>query len=204
MLATVGALAVGAGVWWAKADRPPSAALAALPDEPPSVVSFAGSSSTATPPATTPATPTAIPPATGGAPQSDASTAPTPPDWATVIGDLDRQRSAAFAAADPTLLQQVYATDAPGLIEDGGRIDRLQAAGLRVAGLTHQITSVELVEPTGSGAIVLVVDALPAGTILDAAGAVAATTSAVPRARRFVTVVAVDGGYRIASVAAAD
>jgi hypothetical protein len=172
VLGSLAAAAVTVGIWWAGGDRPSAAALPA-PDP---VVA----ATTAPPPAA----------------------AETAADWAAVVRDLDARRAAAFAAGDPALLQDVYTVTAPGLVEDAVRIRALTDGGLRVDGLVHTVSAVErlpAVDPDAAPRLA-VTDALPAATMVDAAGAAVGTTEPVGDTRRIVTLAIEGGEFRIASV----
>ena len=167
------ALAAGsvlAGLWWASSDATAGAVL----------------------PAVTPAAST-----------EDSSTATAvaksdPVDWSAVVTDLDRRRSAAFAANDASLLATVYTPGSAAMAVDVDRINQLVASGVRVNGLQHAITSVRLLDPATLR--VEVVDSMPALPILDVNGAVVAHTAEQLVTTRVMRLIETAGDYRIVEV----
>jgi len=192
VLGSLATAAVGVGIWWAGGDRPSAAALP-VPD-PMTITPTLGSTEAPT------VAPTGPPPA-AAEPAAAAETV----DWATVVRELDARRAAAFAAADPALLQDVYTVTAPGLVEDAVRIRALADGGLHVEGLVHTVSAVERLPAADPHAAprLAVTDALPAATVVDDAGTAVGTTDPVGDTRRVVTLATEGGGYRIASVTTA-
>lgn len=126
-----------------------------------------------------------------------------------VVGELDAARARALAAADPSLLAQVYVADSAAGQADMATISGLADRGWRVRDGVHVISSVT-VEPAGGagndpgsagGAIQLsVVDSLPAHPVVDVAGNQVGLTPARPEQRRIMVVQRTGDGYRISDI----
>jgi len=159
------------------------------------------------------------PQAAPGAPRPDAAAQVEAPDWPAVVAGLDAARGAAFAAADPALLAEVYLDGSAARQSDAVAVGRLAAQGWRVQGGVHEISSVTVdgeSDPaggtvTGGGAAdhgaegglvrLAVVDSLPSHPIVDADGRQVGVTPARAEQRRILVVTRAAAGYRISDVA---
>jgi hypothetical protein len=97
---------------------------------------------------------------------------PPAADWPAVLAAVDRARSRAFAAADPALLRDVYAADAPALRRDRAVLQRLADAGLHADGLRLRATRVVQTSRSGDRVWLAVTDLLPPYRLRDAGDAV--------------------------------
>lgn len=197
----LGAGAVRVGLWWARSGRV----------DPPTVASVAQDSVPDTPgPADTPAGATA---ATAGA---AVTVATGQANWVAVVAGLDANRARALTQLDPNLLDLVYVPQAPARAVDLATIQQLRAAGYRLAGAGHTITSVALVSSgsappaesgtAGDGAVtanttlVRVVESMPQVMITGSDGQVIGHTQGSPSSTVLLTLVRADDGFRIRSV----
>ena len=126
-------------------------------------------------------------------------------DWATVIVDLDAARARALAAADESLLGEVYLTQSPAEQADARTIEQLAAQGWTVQDGVHEITEVTVDETSDGDASpdwvkVAVTDSLPARVIVDRSGQAVGATTSRPAARRILTLVSTPAGFRIGAV----
>jgi hypothetical protein len=140
------------------------------------------------------------------------------PDWTEVVVELDAARARAFAAADATLLDQVYDDpNSTAAASDAATIDRLAQGGWRVRDGIHEIVSVTIDDPAGEVAAepsataapvtdsearagpvrLAVVDVLPARSIVDSAGVQVGVTQARAEQERILVVGSTAAGYRI-------
>jgi hypothetical protein len=142
-------------------------------------------------------------PAAGPGPVQPAAptTGSAEPEWSRVVAALDAARSAAFAARDVTLLDAVYAPDAPEREVDAERIGALRDAGLRPDGAAHRVASVRVAESSPDGSTILaVVEDQPATALYDASGAPAGRSPAVGEATVLLHLDRTADGYRISRI----
>lgn len=120
-----------------------------------------------------------------------------PPDGCgSELAELDRVRAAAFAAADPSGLHQVYAPSSPLLAADRGTIESYRARGGRVVGAVLQIWSCEVLERSEDTIRLEVVDVLGPAHVRWADDSL----SVLPRdraTRRWITLQHTPDGWRI-------
>lgn len=122
-------------------------------------------------------------------------------DWTSVVRLLDERRSAAFRDLDPGLLTEVYVAGAAPLSADTEQLAAIAAADVRVDGAAHLIQSVTMVDELASpGPLVAVVDSLPSYPIRRADGTVVGRTAGTTPARRLLSLVRQEAGYRIAGI----
>jgi serine/threonine protein kinase len=146
-----------------------------------------------------PAAPPALEAASLDTPAQAPTAAPTP-DWSAILARLDSGRDAAIANLDAAALNQIYAAGSPPLAVDAAAIRRLAGAGVRAEGLRLEIESVRLIRRTPAGAVVRVVDRLPAYEIIDADGQVVERRPGRGSAAWLVELVPAGDGWRIAAV----
>jgi hypothetical protein len=141
------------------------------------------------------ASPSAEPP-----PAPDAPPGPAAGHWAETLAVLDRVRSRAFAAGDPSGLRAVYAPGSPAMARDTRVLRRLTDAGLRAEGLRLTTTTVQPVGRSAGRVRLAVTDLMQAYRLVDAGGTV--VERRVGRGPRSWTVeLAADGqGWRVYDV----
>jgi hypothetical protein len=140
----------------------------------------------------------------GSVEQASAATpaaAPTAPDWPAILDGLDGVRARAFAAADPSLLEQVYAHTSPLLARDRAAV--LALRGLRAAGVRHSLRSLAVSAYDGSTATLRVIDVLSAYDVVDGSGAVVRHVTSRPPMGFVVVLVRTSAGWRLQTVTAA-
>ncbi len=94
-----------------------------------------------------------------------------PVDWAAVLAELDTRREEAFARADPTLLDAVYAPGAAPREADAAVLRALGAAGRTATGVRHDVLEVRPGAATAERVELLVTDRLAPATVLGPGGA---------------------------------
>jgi hypothetical protein len=131
------------------------------------------------------------------------SAAPSPasPAWSSLLDRLDAARAAAFAAADPARLADVYAPGSPGLAADTAAIGRLRAAGQTARGVRHAVQSVQETAYDGTTARLRVVDVLAAYDVLGRDGAVVSRSAPRGEAAYAVELRRGPDGWRLWQVA---
>ena len=125
-----------------------------------------------------------------------------PVDWAGVLGRLDQARSAAFAEGDPALLADVYAPGSPALRRDQDVLMQLRAADHTTRGVRLESQSVQVVNASSRGAVLEVVDVMPAYELVAADGSVTSRRPGRTAARWSVTLTLVDKVWRVLDVSA--
>lgn len=124
----------------------------------------------------------------------------TPADhWATVVDDLDQVRAAAFASADPGLLDKVYAPGSAARTVDAALIADYADRGGRVVGARLRALSCRVLSETGRTARLDVVDRLDDARVMWSDG----SSHDLPRdrpSRRTIILVNTAEGWRIAGV----
>lgn len=122
---------------------------------------------------------------------------PSPDDqWATRLAELDGTREAAFAAADPARLDDVYVAGSPAHRTDAETIAAYARRGGRVVGAQLRVLSCHVVRVSDDRVRLEVVDQLAPATVVWQDD----TSTALPRdlpTRRDITVVRTDEGWRI-------
>lgn len=122
------------------------------------------------------------------------------PDWLAVVAALDRARSAAFVALDPSLLSQVYTADSSARSDDERRIAALRDAGYHPSGAAHDLRSVVVREITGDQLVLDVTAALPASVIRDDDGTPIGRTPMSPLGTSRMVLAKGDDGFRIMEI----
>lgn len=125
------------------------------------------------------------------------STAPGD-EWAVRLAELDRAREAAFAAAEPARLDDVYVRHSSGLRADAAAIEAYSRRGGRVVGAELRILSCRVVRATHDRVQLEVIDQLAPATVVWDDGSLTRLPRDQP-SRRSLTVVHTDDGWRIAS-----
>ncbi len=146
---------------------------------------------------------TALAPVAVDVPDPAPSAPPRPPldpRWAPVLDGLDRAREAAYAAADPARLADVYAPGFPVQEIDTRRVTELDAAGVTAVGVRHDLHAVNVRDADEGRVALAVTDVLEPHRLVDADG-----TTVQDRAGRgerdFVVVLVQEpAGWRIAAV----
>ncbi len=200
-LVATGALAVVAtavlgGLWWADRGR----------DEPMAVAAVVQVTSSTLPRATgEPGGTLGASAVTAGAdvlagdgPTADGPTA----DWKAVINELDGRRAHALVTRDPDLLTRVYTADSTALDSDVRLIGAMTSADYHVAGATHRIDDVSVVQgaDSGAGVQVRVLESLPAYSIRSATGEMVGSSAPSALTSVVMLLVPTDDGYRISDV----
>ncbi len=90
--------------------------------------------------------------------------------WAEVLGALDAERSAAFAAGDVDRLARVYTAGSPAGRRDRRQLTGLRGAGLRAEGLRLRILRVTELRRTQRHVRLRVVDVLRPHRVVDGSG----------------------------------
>jgi hypothetical protein len=119
-------------------------------------------------------------------------------DWRAVLTGLDEARAAAFAAADPLALAQVYVVGTHALATDRAALQQLTDRHLTARGLRHVVTSVDPLRSTALRADLQVAEALSGFDLVGVDGQVqhTATGSVV---RRVVVLRRTQQGWRVES-----
>jgi hypothetical protein len=124
---------------------------------------------------------------------------PAPDDrWAVRLAELDRARERAFAAADPSLLDAVYAPGSRGRRADADVIEAYGRRGGRVVGAELRVLSCRTLRDGRDRVRLEVVDQLDTARVEWDDG----TATRLPRdrpSRREVTLVRTPQGWRVAS-----
>ncbi len=142
----------------------------------------------------TPEPPTAELPATAELP------GPAAGRWAVTLAGLDRARSKAFAAGEPSGLRAVYAPGSPALARDTRVLRRLAGAGLRAEGLRLTPTTVRPVGSSAGRVRLAVTDLMPAYRLVDAGGTVVERREGRGPRSWTVELAAVGHGWRVYDV----
>jgi hypothetical protein len=123
---------------------------------------------------------------------------PAPDDqWAARLAELDRARERAFASADPTLLDAVYAPGSAGRRADAELIEAYGRRGGRVVGAELRVLSCRTVRDERDEVRLEVVDQLDAVRVEWGDG----TSTRLPRdlpSRREIDLVRTPRGWRVA------
>jgi hypothetical protein len=122
------------------------------------------------------------------------------PGWRELLDRLDRERSAAFAVADPARLDAVYVPGSPALVRDRASVRRLRAAGLTAGGVRMRTSSVAVTHREGRRVELTVADSLSPYWLLRPDGSVAAVRPGRGAARWSVTLATVGRTWRILDV----
>jgi len=121
------------------------------------------------------------------------------PDWRAVVDGLDAQRATAFATANLSALQQVWAVGASALARDRASVAALRAARRTALGVRHEVkTAVPLVVGTDRVELA-VVQRLGPQRVLEGARVVSLWSGGTD-VRCRVVLVRGSGGWRVAEV----
>jgi hypothetical protein len=120
--------------------------------------------------------------------------------WRSLLVALDGRRAAAFAAASPGRLTDVYAAGAPALRRDRARLADLAAAGMHVEGLQLRPRSVHVVTSAPRRVVLTVVDVLEPYSLRTARGDLVDTRPGRAAETWRVTLVRDHAGWRIFDV----
>jgi eukaryotic-like serine/threonine-protein kinase len=135
---------------------------------------YQGHRASASVPAASPASPASSPASPASPPAGPASpvpiASPPSPDWAAVVGALDRRRDSAFADADANQLDAIYVPGSAALATDRATLGSLIGAGQRVRGLQFVLQSVRVVAQATGEVTLAVVDTLAGYDVIDAGG----------------------------------
>jgi hypothetical protein len=116
-----------------------------------------------------------------------------------VLTELDRRRASAYSAADPDLLNDVYAPGAARTLERE-RVAALAAAGERVVGLRPRYTALRVTAAKPDRVTLALTDVLPAYRRLGAGGSVLERYPVRGAARWSLTLLRNGAHWRIQSV----
>lgn len=123
---------------------------------------------------------------------------PAPDDqWATRLSALDHVRAEAFAASDPTRLEDVYVSDSPVLEADRAIMRDYTSRGARVVGAELRVLRCRILDSSPSRVRLDVVDRLDSARIVWHDQVVTPLPVDQP-SRRTVTLVRTSDGWRIA------
>ncbi len=127
---------------------------------------------------------------------------PAPLDrrWTPVLDELDQQREAAYADADPARLLQVYATGFPAQEADAARLGELARAGMSAVGVRHDLQVVRVRESDEGRVALSVTDVLRSHRLVDASGATLEDRPGRGERNFVVVLVQEPAGWRIAAV----
>ena len=125
---------------------------------------------------------------------------PTVVSWTEVLAGLDRVRSAAFATADPAVLDQVYAPGSPALARDRLRVAQLRDAGFTAHGVRLDTRSVRVVSSSPDTAVLRVVDVMPPYRLVGRQGRTTASRPGRPAEQWSVTLVRAGASWRVHDV----
>jgi hypothetical protein len=152
--------------------------------------------------ATTPATPTArTSPATGSAVGSTPVTSTLPvSEWTAGLHDLDGARADAFAAADATGLDDVYAPGSTPLAADRQAVTALARLRRTAVGVEHEVRSVALVRMSADRVELRVVESLGAYEVLDGAGRLVEEHPPGAVTTHVIVLVSTPRGWRVSDV----
>ena len=120
--------------------------------------------------------------------------------WASILDDLDGARAAAFESSEPAGLQLVWASGSAGLAADLLQVRKLAAAGQRAVGLRHAQRQVQVLQVSAVSARLRVVDVLGAHEVRARDGTVVRQVAGRGSAVWTVSLVRVDGGWRLGAV----
>jgi len=95
---------------------------------------------------------------------------PSETDWAALLRELDRRRSAAFASGDQDALTGVYLPGSAARERDAATLGALAARGLAARGLRLEVRSVMVAQVRQGRVVLHVADRLAAYDIVDRAG----------------------------------
>lgn len=136
-------------------------------------------------------------------PRPAAARAAEEPDWRGILDRLDAGRAAAYAAADPAALDQVYAAGAAPLRQDRATVGRLALQGSRAQGVRHAIRSIRLVQRANGQVRLRVGDVLSPYAVLDRSGRAISRSAGRPLRWYDVDLVRTPAGWRLRTVAPA-
>jgi hypothetical protein len=95
-----------------------------------------------------------------------------PAGWAALVGRLYERRAAAFTAADPAPLEEVYAPGSDLLTRDRAEVAALAGSGQVLAGFRPGVRRVSAVTPQGDGSVMVeLVDEVPGYRVSGGKGA---------------------------------
>ncbi|MBM7788773.1 serine/threonine protein kinase [Tenggerimyces flavus] len=176
------AVAIVAGLAWAKYAGPVDPPTITQPETTPSVSaepSATPSASTSPSPEQTPTfSPEPLPTVTSPlSPVPTTTTPPTPgatagPDarWRSVLNGLDTERARAFAGPDIAPLSRVYIAGSELLAKDRTEVDKCVKAGCKLEGLRFDIKNLVIVSETATQTVLDVVDQLQPYTVVQSSG----------------------------------
>lgn len=204
-------LAVAGGWWWGSATRAaaghlvagPAAAVTPVPTIRAAPNPTIRAAPTPTDPTPTPPTPTAVSPPTPAPTPSTPEPGADAQRWQAVLAGLDGRRSAAFAAADPALLTEVYVQGSTPYAADLATLGRLEKAGNRVRVLRHELQEVRVLTSTADRVTLALTDRMPAADVLDASGTVIGSDPGRGAMSWRVMLVSSADGWRIGDLQAA-
>ena len=132
-----------------------------------------------------------------------APTATSPPDWASVLDDLDTARAAAFADADDHALSSADAPGSPAMVRDLAAVRALVARGVQAEGFRIAVLSVQPLSVGPQVAVLDVTDRRAGYELVDATGTVVSSQPARSTARWRVELVRSQAGWRVRDVRSA-
>lgn len=173
------AVAIVAGLAWAKYAGPVDPPTVTQPETTPSVSAgpSATPSASPSPVPTETFSPEPLPTPTDTLTPLPTSTSTTPgatagPDarWRSVLNGLDTERARAFAGPDIAPLSRVYIAGSELLTKDRTEVDKCIKAGCKLEGLRFDIKTLTIVSETATQTVLDVVDQLQPYTVVQASG----------------------------------
>jgi hypothetical protein len=130
---------------------------------------------------------------------------PRPPaaSWTDIVTRLEWLRARAYVAGDPSLLRAVYLPSSREGARDLATLTALTVRGYRARGLSAYVRTVEPIDVRTTEVRLRVVDALSRYDVVDAANQLVGSGAARTARALTMTLVRWEGGWRVASVAAA-
>jgi predicted Ser/Thr protein kinase len=122
------------------------------------------------------------------------------PSWSVVVAALEKRRAAAFAAADPGLLHEVYTPTSAALRTDVATLQSLRHDAVSVRGFVITTTGVRMLRHVGDIVVLRVVDAMSSYQLVRGDGAVMRTVPARGARAMTVTLRQTQAGWRIDAI----
>jgi hypothetical protein len=136
-------------------------------------------------------------------PTASRSASPDPPlSWQAVVAHLDELRAAAFDAADPDQLSQVYTPGAAAYATDRATVDSLKSRGLHARGFHAVVVRVTADSMDDGVEQLSVVDRLTGYDLVDATGRVVGHGAARPSRTFTLWLTDVAGTWRVSRIRA--
>lgn len=204
------AVAIVAGLAWARYAGPVDPPTITLPETTPSASASPSATPSATPspeptdtfspePLPTPTTPlTPLP--TGTSTTTPGATAGPDARWRSVLNGLDTERARAFAGPDLAPLSRVYIAGSELLTKDRTEVDKCIKAGCKLEGLRFDIKNLVIVSETATQTVLDVVDQLQPYTVVQSSGERTEQPAGAVTSRRITLVQQPGAGWLISRI----